>query len=108
MPHLTLGVDIGTRGGLALLTRDGALVLTAPMPVLDDGPKGRPAVNAPLLSALLRQCGPTEAFVGYVSARPKGTSRGFRLRQVQGAWSKATGTRTSSRKRCGGRSQRRG
>lgn len=67
---LILGVDIGRSGGLALLTAEGELVFTAAMPVLNDGPAGRPAANAPLLSALLRQWNPTTAFVEYVGARP--------------------------------------
>ena len=68
--NLVLGVDIGTAGGLALLTTAGELLDVAPMPVLNDGPAGRPAVNAPLLAALLGRWGPTSAFVEYVGARP--------------------------------------
>jgi len=67
---LVIGVDIGLCGAVALVTSLGELVFVADMPVLNDGPAGRPAVNAPLLSALLRQWNPTEAFVEYVGARP--------------------------------------
>ncbi len=68
--RIVLGVDIGRSGALALLTASGELVDVAGMPVLEDGPKGRPAVNAPLLSMLLQQWNPTEAFVEFVGARP--------------------------------------
>lgn len=50
MTGLVLGVDIGRTGGLALLTADGDLINAVDMPTLDDGPKGRPAVNAALLA----------------------------------------------------------
>ncbi len=70
MSALILGVDIGSRGALALLTSDGVLVDVADMPTLDDGPKGRPAVNPILLAARVRAWGPGAAFVEYVGARP--------------------------------------
>lgn len=70
MSALVLGIDPGLGGALALLTSEGMLVDVDDMPVLNDGPAGRPAVNAPLLSALLRQWNPTDAFVEYVGARP--------------------------------------
>ncbi len=68
--RIVLGVDIGRSGALALLTGMGDLVFVADMPVLSDGPAGRPAVNAPLLANILRQWGPTQAFVEFVGARP--------------------------------------
>ena len=40
------------------------------MPVLKDGPKGRPTVNAPLLASLVAKWHASEAFVEYVGARP--------------------------------------
>ena len=67
---LVLGVDIGTAGGLALLSATGELLDVAAMPVLADGPKSRPAVNAPLLAALLWRWAPKSAFVEFVGARP--------------------------------------
>jgi len=68
--RIVLGVDIGRSGALALVTGSGDLVDVADMPVLADGPAGRPSVNAPLLALLLRQWCPTEAFVEFVGARP--------------------------------------
>jgi crossover junction endodeoxyribonuclease RuvC len=67
---MIVGVDIGTAGALALLTPDGDLVEVADMPVLRDGPKGRPTVNAPLLAALVYRWHAKQAFVEYVGARP--------------------------------------
>ena len=68
--RIVLGVDIGRSGALALLTGAGDIVFVADMPVLDDGPAGRPAVNAPLLATILRQWNPTDAYVEFVGARP--------------------------------------
>lgn len=65
-----LGVDVGNSGGLALVTADGDLVDVAAMPVLSDGPKGRPTVNGPLLAAILRRWAPRSAFVELVGPRP--------------------------------------
>ncbi len=67
---LTLGVDIGNSGGLALLTATGDLVGVEPMPILNDGPKGRPTVNGPLLAALVHRWAPSAAFVELVGPRP--------------------------------------
>ena len=65
-----LGVDIGNSGALALLTPTGELVDIVDMPVLDDGPKSRPAVCAPLLAHVVRRWAPTQAYVEFVTARP--------------------------------------
>ena len=65
-----LGVDIGNAGGLALVTADGQLVEVVPMPVLADGPKGRPTVNGPLLAAIVKRWAPASAFVELVGPRP--------------------------------------
>jgi hypothetical protein len=43
-----LGIDIGRSGAAPLLDESGAFVAIHHMPTLDDGPKGRPAVNAAL------------------------------------------------------------
>ncbi len=67
---IEVSVDIGTAGGLALLSSNGELLNVAAMPVLADGLKGRPAVNAPLLAALLWRWAPKSAFVEYGGARP--------------------------------------
>ena len=64
-----VAVDIGRTGALALFA-GCELVEIADMPTLDDGPAGRPTINAPLLAALLRRWVPNEAVVEHVAARP--------------------------------------
>jgi len=65
-----IGIDIGSQGALALLSPDGALLEIADMPILRDGPKSRPNVNAPLLAEIVYRWHATQAFVEYVGARP--------------------------------------
>ena len=65
-----LGIDIGRMGAVALLSAEGDLLDVTDLPVLNDGPKGRPAVNAALLTPIIRAWGPGKAFVEYVGARP--------------------------------------
>jgi len=51
---LVLGIDVGSQGAIALIEADtGELVAVHDMPVLQDGPKGRAAVNPPLLAELV-------------------------------------------------------
>ncbi len=56
--------------GLALVTADGQLVEVVPMPVLADGPKGRPTVNGPLLAAIVRRWALASASAELVGPRP--------------------------------------
>lgn len=65
----TLAIDIGRTGALALFV-EGEIVEISDMPVLADGPAGRPTINGPLLSALIRRLAPDEAVVEHVAARP--------------------------------------
>ena len=65
-----LGIDIGASGAIALLTPDGELVDVFDMPVLNDGPSGRRAVNPPLLAEIVFKPHASKAFVEYVGARP--------------------------------------
>ncbi|MGO9427596.1 hypothetical protein [Rhodoblastus sp.] len=65
-----LGIDIGSQGALALLDEAGALLDVADMPILRDGPRNRPNVNAPLLAEIISRWQATQAFVEYVGARP--------------------------------------
>ncbi|MGJ0533834.1 hypothetical protein [Methylocystis sp.] len=66
-----IGIDIGARGALALLSPTGELIEVADMPILRDGPANRPNVNAPLLASIVRRWQASQAFVEYVGARPK-------------------------------------
>src|SRR5271166_3234438 len=67
---LILGVDIGVSGAIAIMTGDGDLVEIHDMPTLGDGPKGRRAVNGPLLAEIIGKAGYSRAFVELVGARP--------------------------------------
>ena len=70
MSRLSIGIDLGSKGALALLSPDGALLAVEDMPILRDGPAKRPNVNAPLLAAIVYRWQATQAFVEYVGARP--------------------------------------
>lgn len=65
-----LSIDIGVSGAIAVLTADGDLVEVFDMPTLDDGPKGRRAVNAPLLAEIIAKTHATHAYIELVGARP--------------------------------------
>jgi crossover junction endodeoxyribonuclease RuvC len=65
-----VGIDLGACGALALLDAFGGLIEVEDMPTLQDGPKGRRAVNAALLSAPVYKWQADAAFVEYVGARP--------------------------------------
>ncbi len=65
-----VGVDLGVSGAAALLSATGELIALVDMPTLADGPKGRSAVNGPLLAGLLWKWAPQVAFVEAVNARP--------------------------------------
>ena len=70
MSARVLGIDIGSQGAVALLTSTGELLEIADMPVLRDGPKGRPNVSAALLADIVANMKASTAYVEYVGARP--------------------------------------
>jgi crossover junction endodeoxyribonuclease RuvC len=82
-----IGIDIGAGGACALLGTDKVVLLDVQdMPVLRDGPKSRPTVNAALLAALVRRWGPTHAYVEFVGPRPgEGAVQGFSFGRSKGA-----------------------
>jgi crossover junction endodeoxyribonuclease RuvC len=65
-----IGIDVGAKGALALLSPGGVLLDVADMPILRDGPAKRPNVNAPLLSAIIYRWHASRVFVEFVGARP--------------------------------------
>jgi crossover junction endodeoxyribonuclease RuvC len=67
---VVLGIDVGATGALALLTLSGELLAIFDTPTLHDGPKGRAAINAPLLAEIIARSCATKAFVEFVGARP--------------------------------------
>jgi len=85
MVILSLGIDLGTHGGISVVDQDHNLIDVNDMPCLNDGPKGRPAVNAALLAELVYKSGATRAFVEYVGARPgEGPSGAFAFGRSKG------------------------
>ena len=80
-----LGIDIGIRGAVAVLTADAEFVAVHDMPVLADGPKGRRSVNAALLAEIVFKSRATKAFVEHVSARPgEGPTGAFAFGRARG------------------------
>lgn len=65
-----LGIDIGVKGGIALLDQFGELIDILEMPCLHDGPKNRRTINAPLLASFIYKSHATTAFVESVGPRP--------------------------------------
>ncbi|HEX3521255.1 MAG TPA: hypothetical protein VHT52_04120 [Stellaceae bacterium] len=65
-----LGIDIGVKGALALINEAGALLEVWDMPCLNDGPKNRRTVNAPLLAEIIYKSHATIAVVERVGPRP--------------------------------------
>ena len=64
-----LGVDPGVNGAMAVLEGD-RLVDLVDMPTLEDGPKGRRTINAPLVASALALHHFDRAFVEKVGTRP--------------------------------------
>ena len=67
---VVLGIDIGVQGAIAMLDKSGALLDVIDVPVLHDGPKGRRAINAPLLAGIIFNSHAEHAYVESVGARP--------------------------------------
>jgi crossover junction endodeoxyribonuclease RuvC len=70
MSERILGIDIGARGAVAVVTRAGELIDVSDMPCLNDGPAGRRAVNAALLAETIARAHASKAFVELVGSRP--------------------------------------
>jgi crossover junction endodeoxyribonuclease RuvC len=82
---MILGIDIGVTGAIALLDETGALLEISDMPALADGPKGRRAINAPLLAAIIFKSHADRAFVESVNARPgEGPTGAFAFGRARG------------------------
>jgi hypothetical protein len=82
---LVLGIDIGVQGAIALFDENSNLISVTDMPVLADDPKGRRAINAPLLASIIFKSHATHAFVDHVGARPgEGAVGGFAFGRARG------------------------
>jgi crossover junction endodeoxyribonuclease RuvC len=64
-----IGIDPGVCGAVAVLD-DGYLLYVVDMPTLEDGPKGRRTINAPLLAEIIARPHAEKAFVEKVGTRP--------------------------------------
>lgn len=83
---LVLGIDVGSHGAIALIDSDtDTLIAVHDMPTLQDGPKGRSAVNPPLLAELVYKLQPDCAYVEAVNARPgEGPTGAFAFGRCRG------------------------
>jgi crossover junction endodeoxyribonuclease RuvC len=80
-----IGIDIGLAGAVAVLDESGELVEIHDMPCLGDGPKGRSAINAPLLAQILTKTHAVHAYIEYVGPRPlEGAVGGFAFGRCKG------------------------
>jgi crossover junction endodeoxyribonuclease RuvC len=66
---VVLGIDIGVQGAIAVL-EDGKLITVHDMPVLQEGPKNRRSVNAPLLAGIIATSHATKVYVEHVGPLP--------------------------------------
>jgi crossover junction endodeoxyribonuclease RuvC len=64
-----LGIDPGAHGAIAVLDELGVLLAVHDMPSTEEA-SGRPATNAPLLAAILKQSDTRVAYCEFVGARP--------------------------------------
>jgi crossover junction endodeoxyribonuclease RuvC len=80
-----IGIDIGSRGAIAVLSPAGELVDVFDMPCLNDGPAGRRAVNSALLADIVAKTHASKAFVETVGARPgEGATGAFAFGRCRG------------------------
>jgi hypothetical protein len=81
-----IGVDIGNTGAIALLTEAGELVDVVDMPTLNDGPRHRATINAPLLAAIVAGAPSVRiAYVELVGPRPgEGSAGAFSFGRARG------------------------
>jgi crossover junction endodeoxyribonuclease RuvC len=73
---ICIGIDPGVHGAVAVLDDEGALIQIYDMPTLQDGAKGRRAINAPLLASLVFKSHADRAFCELVGPRPTDGSVG--------------------------------
>ena len=71
-----LGIDPGLDGAIAILTEAGELVGIHDMPTLEDGAKGRRAVNPALFASIIYASNATLAFCELVGPRPTDSTTG--------------------------------
>jgi crossover junction endodeoxyribonuclease RuvC len=86
MNEIILGIDLGKTGALAAILKEAtALITVHDMPILNDGPKGRPAINGPLLAQLIAETHAAEAFIETIGPRPfEGVVQSFAFGRAKG------------------------
>lgn len=85
MAKIILGIDPGLDGAVAVLTEAGELLAIEDMPTLADGAKGRRALNAPLLAAIVYKSQASAGFCELVGPRPTdGSAAGFGFGRSRG------------------------
>lgn len=67
---ITVGIDIGVTGAIAVLSPAGKIIEIHDMPVLKDGPAHRRMVNAPLLADILANSHAERVLIEWVGVRP--------------------------------------
>lgn len=82
---LILGIDPGLDGAVAILKKTGELVEIYDMPTLEDGAKGRRAVNPALFASIIYSSHATAAFCELIGPRPTdGTTGAFGFGRSRG------------------------
>lgn len=82
---IILGIDPGLDGAIAVLDEFGKLIRVEDMPTLNDGAKGRRALNAPLLAQIIYSTHATHAYCELVGPRPTdGSAAGFGFGRSRG------------------------
>lgn len=83
MSTIILGIDPGLDGAVAVMNEAGELLRIEDMPTLEDGAKGRRALNAPLLAAIIYSTHASRAYCELVGPRPTdGSAAGFGSRGI--------------------------
>jgi crossover junction endodeoxyribonuclease RuvC len=70
MMGISIGIDPGLDGAIVVLDGDGRIREIHDMPTLQDGAKGRRALNAPLLAALIFSSHASRAYCELIGPRP--------------------------------------
>lgn len=85
MSACIIAIDIGVTGAAVRFGPDGIPIEFRDLPTLEDGAKGRRAINAPLLAELVRIWTPRRAYIEYVGPRPgEGAVQGFSFGRSKG------------------------
>ena len=74
--NIVLGIDPGLDGAIAELTEAGELLAIHDMPTLEDGAKGRRAVNPALFASIIYASRATLAYCELVGPRPTDSTTG--------------------------------